>query len=177
MGETLRQKLGPVPVWTWALAFVAVLYFYLKYRKNKATAAAAAANAQTGGAMPSNLGNVPVSNLTTTAQPMPIQMGDTFVNTTVPNTVNVSPSTTVNNQVPSGTLQPVGVPAPSPVVIATQKPAPAPAPAPVQTLPGFGSGLKELLGLNPGLLSANTPGGQNIPGITGYQVSYNGVPL
>ena len=148
---------------------------YLSYRKKKAAAAAAAANQTAQNNLSSNLGNVPVSNLTTAAQPMPIQMGDTFVSTSVPQSINVSPSTTVNNQMPATTMQPTGVPAPSPVVAATA-PAPAPAPPP-QTLPGYGSGLAALLGLNPGLLTANSPGGQNIPGITGYQVSYNGVPL
>jgi hypothetical protein len=175
VGETLRQKFGPLPVWAWVLAFVVLLAAYLSYRKNKAAAAAAAANQTAQNNLSSNLGTVPVSNLTTAAQPMPIQMGDTFVSTSIPQSVNVSPSTTVNNQLPSYTMQTAPVPAPSPAV--NNAPAPArEAPAP-QTLPGYGAGLKELLGLNPGLLSANTPGGQNIPGITGYQVSYNGVPL
>jgi hypothetical protein len=48
---------------------------------------------------------------------------------------------------------------------------------PPQTLPGYGAGLGTLIANNPGILAANTPGGPNIPGITGYQVSYNGVPL
>jgi hypothetical protein len=91
MGETLRKRFGPLPVWAWALAFVVVVAIYLIYRKNQANAAAAAAAAQQGSSASSNLGTVPVSNLTTEAQPMPIQMGDTFVNTTVPNTVNVNP--------------------------------------------------------------------------------------
>src|ERR1700722_5404795 len=45
------------------------------------------------------------------------------------------------------------------------------------TLPGYGAGLGALLNSNPGLLTANSPGGQQIPGITGYKVSYNGVPI
>jgi hypothetical protein len=177
MGETLKRRVGFLPVWAWALLLVVLLAAYLSYRKNKA-AAAAAANAQAAsGNLSSNLGTVPVSNLTTAAQPMPIQMGDTFVSTTIPQSVNVSPSTTVNNQIPAPTMLPAPLPAPSPVVAATA-PAPAPAPAPPpQTLPGYGAGLGQLLQNNPGLLSANTPGGQNIPGITGFQVSYNGVPL
>jgi hypothetical protein len=191
MGETLTRRVGFLPIWAWALAFVIVLGVYLSYRKNKAAAAAAAANQQTTSNLSSNLGTVPVSNLTTAAQPMPIQLGDTFVSTTIPQSVNVSPSTTVNNQLPSYTMQTAPLPAPSPGVCepgmnplqcayaegggsylqalnAQQNP---------QTKPGYGSGLADLLRLNPGLLSANTPGGQNIPGITGYRVSYNGVPL
>lgn len=159
--------MGPLPVWAWALLFVAVLAFYLSSRKKKAAAATAAAQQQDQNNLSSNLGTVPVSNLTTAAEPMPIQLGDTFVSTSTPETVNVSPSTTVNNQPPSYTMQTAPVPAPSPAVAAG---------AP-QTLPGYGAGLGTLLNANPGLLSANTPGGKNVPGVTGYTVSYNGVPL
>lgn len=170
MGETLRKRFGPLPVWAWALVFVALLAAYLIHNRNKQAAATAAQQQNSQANLSSNLGTVPVSNLTTAAQPMPIQMGDTFVSTTIPQSVNVSPSTTVNNQLPATTIQqPAPVPAPSPAVNVVP-------PAP-QTLPGYGAGLQQLLNLNPGLLSANTPGGQNIPGITGYQVSYNGVPL
>lgn len=169
MGETLKRRVGFLPVWAWGLIFVVLLGAYLSYRKNKA--AQAAAQQQTANNLSSNLGTVPVSNLTTAAQPMPIQLGDTFVQTSV----SPSNSTTVNNQLPPqvpATImqQPTPVPAPSPVVPAIQAPAP-------QTLPGYGAGLGDLLRLNPGLLSANSPGGPNIPGITGFQVSYNGVPL
>lgn len=112
MGETLRRRVGFLPVWAWALILVAVLALYLSYRKKQAAAAAAA---QQNTSLSSNLGTVPVSNLTTAAQPMPIQMGDTFVSTTVPNTVNVSPSTTINNpQPPSAAMPPAPPPAPSP---------------------------------------------------------------
>jgi hypothetical protein len=160
--------MGPLPVWAWALLFVAVLAFYLSSKKKKAAAATAAAQQQDQNNLSSNLGTVPVSNLTTAAEPMPIQLGDTFVSTSTPETVNVSPSTTVNNQPPSYSLQTASVPAPSPAVNPATNPA---------SLPGYGANLGSLLALNPGLLSANTPGGQNIPGVTGYHVSYNGVPL
>lgn len=118
MGETLRRRFGPLPVWAWGLILVVLLAAYLSYRKKQAAAAAAAAAAQSQ-SLSSNLGTVPVSNLTTAAQPMPIQMGDTFVSTTVPNTVNVSPSTTVNNNPPAATIQPAPVPTPSPAVNVT----------------------------------------------------------
>ena len=174
MGETLKRRIGFLPVWAWALLFVVVLGFYLRYRQNKAAMTANANQQQNN--LSSNLGTVPVSNLTTAAQPMPIQMGDTFVSTSV----SPSNSTTVNNQLPSqppATIiqQPAPVPSPSPVVKAV---APTQTPAgPPQSYPGYGANLGDLLGLNPGLLSANSPGGQNIPGITGFKVSYNGVPL
>lgn len=190
MGETLKRRIGFMPVWAWGLVFVVLLGAYLSYRKNKA---AAAQNAQTSNNLSSNLGTVPVSNLTTAAMPMPIQMGDVFVNT------SVSPPTTANNRVPtpnpilrwwplrrrtpSWKIQTPPLPAPSPVVapIALNTPSPTPptptaAPAP-QTMPGYGAGLGQLLANNPTLLSANTPGGVPVAGITGYQVSYNGVPL
>ncbi|HEV3370881.1 MAG TPA: hypothetical protein VG074_15045 [Acidimicrobiales bacterium] len=76
-------------------------------------------------------------------------------------------------------------PIPSPPSTGTAPPATVPAsqtkavtstPSP-QTQPGYGAGVGQLEALNPGILSANSPGGPNIPGITGYTVSYNGVPL
>lgn len=90
MGETLTKRWGPLPVWLWALIFVGGLGGYLMYR-NKQNANTQQANTQ-GLSSSSNLGTVPVSNLTTAAQPMPINMGDTFINNNVPPTqVSVEP--------------------------------------------------------------------------------------
>lgn len=119
MGETLKRRVGFLPVWAWALLLVVVLALYLSYRKKQAAAAAAASAQQNNSNLSSNLGTVPVSNLTTAAQPMPIQMGDTFVDTTVPNTVNVSPTTNITNPPPATTTQPAPPPKPSPVVGST----------------------------------------------------------
>jgi hypothetical protein len=176
VGETFKRKIGPLPVWMWFLLLVVVVAIFLNYRKNKAAAAAAAQ--QNANNLSTNLGTTPVSNLTTAAQPMPIQLGDTFVSTTVPNTVNVSPSTTVNNPPPpSSSMQPAPPPPTSPAT--TVKPTPAASGGVMvnPSLPGYGAGLQDLLNKNPGLLSANTPGGKNIPGVTGFKVMYNGVPL
>jgi len=79
LAETLKQKAGPLPVWAWAGLGTAGLAFYL-YRRKQQQAAAAAAAAQQQPMDSSSLGTVPVSNLTTSAAPMPIQMGDTFTN-------------------------------------------------------------------------------------------------
>ena len=121
MGETFKRRVGFLPVWAWALLLVIVLALYLSYRNKKKAAAAAAAQAQqTQNNLSSNLGTVPVSNLTTAAQPMPIQMGDTFVSTSVPTTITNSPTQTVTNKPPpSTTSQPAPPPAPSPVVNST----------------------------------------------------------
>jgi len=81
MAETLKQRAGPLPVWGWAALGTAGLAGYLIYRQKK-QAAAAAATASQSTLDSSNLGTVPVSNLTTVGQPMPIQMGDTFVDVT-----------------------------------------------------------------------------------------------
>lgn len=81
MAETLTKKIGPLPVWGWFGLGTAGLAGFLYYRNKKAQEAAAAAAAQDTGDS-SNLGTVPVSNLTTSASPMPIQMGDTFVDVT-----------------------------------------------------------------------------------------------
>lgn len=43
-------------------------------------------------------------------------------------------------------------------------------------LPGYASGAGELFTNNPSLAGAQN-GGSNVPGITGYQVEYNGVPI
>ncbi|HXA33021.1 MAG TPA: hypothetical protein VNV87_12235, partial [Acidimicrobiales bacterium] len=66
----------------------------------------------------------------------------------------------------TGTAPPATVPASNP----TAKPAPA-APT-ASSEPGYGAGVGELLANNPGLAS-----GAPTPGITGYTVSYNGVPI
>lgn len=117
MGETLKRRVGFLPIWAWGLLLVVVLALYLSYRKKQA-AAAAAAQAANQNSVSSNLGTVPVSNLTTAASPMPIQMGDTFVNTTVP--VSPTTTTTINNPPPPATTtQPAPPPAPAPVVKST----------------------------------------------------------
>jgi nucleoid-associated protein YgaU len=119
-GETLSQKAGPLPVWAWAGLGTAGLAGYLYMRQKKQAAAAAATN-QNPLADSSNLGTVPISDLTQSASPMPIQMGDTFVDVTNPPDTT---SVTVNNT-PSGTP----TPAPPP------KPTPAPPKPPAKPLP------------------------------------------
>jgi nucleoid-associated protein YgaU len=120
IGETLKQKAGPLPVWAWAVIGTGGVAFYL-YRKNKA--AAAAAQQDTSGTDQSNLGNVPISNLSTGAAPMPIQMGDTFVNVSQPpDTDNPSPGPPGAPGKP-GPIGPPGPPAP-------KMPAPPPKPTP-----------------------------------------------
>lgn len=138
----LTRRYGPLAGWAWLLIIAGVAYIYLRMRSNQANAAAAA-QAQSQG-LSTNLGTVPVSNLTTQAQPMPIQTGDTFVSTTVPNTVNVSPSTTVNNCIPpAAKLQVAPPPTPSPAV--NVKP---PAPSQAYGLVNTVQGLMEWLGVN-----------------------------
>jgi hypothetical protein len=133
MGETLKSRIGFLPVWLWALLVIGLLAFWLSYRKKQAASAQAQAQAQSQG-LSSNLGTVPVSNLTTAAQPMPIQMGDTFVNVAQPTGEN---SGGPKHRPPSGSLQP----------------APAPAAPPGPNIPGYGlvqtaKGLMDWLGVN-----------------------------
>lgn len=82
VSSTLTQKAGPLPIWTWTIVGIGGVAGFMYYRNKKA--AATAATQQTGSTSQSNLGNVPISNLSTSAQPMPIQMGDTFVNVSQP---------------------------------------------------------------------------------------------
>lgn len=138
LGDTLMQKEGPLPVWAWAGLGTAGLGYYL-YNKKK-SAAATAATSQQGMAAntgtSSNLGTVPISNLTTAAQPMPLQMGDTFVNVPEPDvTVNApttvsgsTTNTTVNNPPPKTPVAPPKPPA-KPLPPAAKPPPPKP-PAP-----------------------------------------------
>lgn len=132
MVDTLTRKAGPLPVWAWAGIGTAGLAWYMSSRKKAAAAAAAAAQQPSDS---SNLGTVPVSNLTTDAQPMPIQMGDTFVNVNDGDgdgddggkTTTPLPPKSPN---PGGTLKkppPPAKKAPTPT-----KPAPSPATQPQQ---------------------------------------------
>ena len=124
MADTLKQKAGPLPIWGWAAVGTLGLAGVLYYRNKKAQEAAAAADQQ--GLDSSNLGTVPVSNLTTSAQPMPIQMGDTFVDVNVP---TGAPGPPGNTGLP-GKPGPPGPPGKAP----TLPPAPAPPPPKQQTV-------------------------------------------
>lgn len=106
IADTLTRRLGPAPVWVWAGVGIAALVGYEVYRKRQQSNNQ---NNTTTSADSSNLGTTPVSNLTTQAQPMPIQMGDTFV------------STTVNNQPDDGSTPPSapGQPATPPPPVTT----------------------------------------------------------
>lgn len=80
IGQTLTNNVGPLPVWGWAGIGTAGLAGYLYYRNKKN----AAASAQSQSGISSNLGSVPLSNLTTNAEPMPVEVGPTFVNVNTP---------------------------------------------------------------------------------------------
>jgi len=106
--ETLTTRMGPLPVWAWASLGTAGLGFYLYHRRAKAAAdQAAQANADNQG-VSSNLDTVPISNLTTATQPMPIQMGDTFVD------VDVTDSDPTKAPTTTGTKPPAPKPTPAP---------------------------------------------------------------
>lgn len=117
--QTLRRKLGPLPVWVYMLAFIAIMTFYfIRRRKAQEAAAAAAAQAQANDAqantdLGTNLGTNSLSNLVPTAYPMPFQQGDVFVNTTVPPpattgtaTAGTGTSTTQKPATPAGPKYP-----------------------------------------------------------------------
>jgi hypothetical protein len=134
MGTTLKSKLGPLPVWAWTLMFIVLLIWWL--RRRKAQQASAQATAQQQG-LSTDLGTTNVSNLTTQAQPMPIQMGDTFVDVQ-PQNVTVNP--TINNIPPAPSsepppaLPPPNPPAPAPIPV--PGPAPTPYVQPIRARPG-----------------------------------------
>lgn len=124
LGQTATAKVGPLPIWGWLAVGGAGIGGILYYRKKKAAAAAQQA-AQNQTPVASNLGTVPVSNLTTQAQPMPLQLGDTFVNTPgTTQTVAPSPSPVQKapypNAPPNANLTPAALP--------SEPPAPVPSP-------------------------------------------------
>lgn len=80
LGSELQTKAGPLPVWAWAGLGTAGLAGFLVYRKKKSMNNATAAPTDT----QSSVAGGP-SNLSVQAEPMPIQMGDTFVDTTINN--------------------------------------------------------------------------------------------
>jgi nucleoid-associated protein YgaU len=129
LGDTLTEKKGPLPVWAWAALGTAGLAGFMVWRSKRNAAIADQASAQQGVATSSNLGTVPISNLTTAAQPMPLQMGDTFVNVT-----NPPDTTNVNVGGPDVTIQPPAPPKPAPPVAKPKPPVhhllPAPKPPP-----------------------------------------------
>lgn len=93
IGETFSHKVGPLPVGAWAALGTGGLALFLIKRKSSQNQQAAQAQYGSQG-VSSNLGAVPLSNLTTAAEPMPIQMGDTFINIKEPDittTVNEPP--------------------------------------------------------------------------------------
>ena len=100
--DFFTRRIGPLPAYVWLLIVIGVAYLYIQYRNKQTAAAQAQANQQ---GLSSDLGTVPVSNLTTTAMPMPIQLGDTFVNTSAPS----SPGTAgvgASGTNPGGTMTP-----------------------------------------------------------------------
>lgn len=137
IGETLTDRIGPLPGWAWGLIGIGGAGGYFYYRRKKQAAAQQQA-AQQAATTSSNLGTVPVSNLTQQAQPMPIQLGDTFVNVGNPKGVNTqstgNPSTTVlanPGVTPADNLQTPSVPAAPPAPV-------EPVPASAGQVPGTG---------------------------------------
>ena len=136
MSETLTEDIGPLPTWAWAGLLTIGVAAYLVYRKKKAMSAQAAQQSNQANSS-SNLGTVPVSNLTTEAQPMPVQMGDVFVNVPPPNVTQSQTQTNTQppapNPSPAPTPPPSGnLPVPTPTPVPPRSGAPAPTPAPVQ---------------------------------------------
>lgn len=91
IGETLTHKIGPLPVWVYAGLGVTGLAVVMARKKKKTATTADQAAQQAASSTGSNLGAVPISNLTTAASPMPFQTGDVFV--TVPQSIQQSQTT------------------------------------------------------------------------------------
>ena len=108
----MTRKLGPLPVWAWAAILIVLFIAYKVYKNNKAATAAQAAATQN----QPNLGTTPTSNLTTQAQPMPIQLGDTYINTNPPsiNANGGAPNTTLVQGGSADSMTPGGPNPPEP---------------------------------------------------------------
>lgn len=88
IGETLKSKLGPLPVWVWTLLGTITLALFLISKKNKGDTSQAAAD-QTN----SDLGSAAeLANMFEVAGLMPYQGGDVYINTTQPQNPPSSPS-------------------------------------------------------------------------------------
>ena len=90
IGAKLTEHVGPLPLWSYGVIAALIAYLYMVYESNKHKADDS--QAQTADTPMVSSSNVPISNLTTAAGPMPIMMGDTFVNYTVPKTPTHSPT-------------------------------------------------------------------------------------
>jgi LysM repeat protein len=77
--STLKQKMGPMPVWVWALLGTATLALFLIRKKSSSTATDSTSSDQSN----SDLGSASeLANLFNVAGLMPYQGGDVYVNTT-----------------------------------------------------------------------------------------------
>lgn len=110
LGETLKKKAGPMPVWAWAVFGVGALAVFLIYRQKKSGAASANGQTTTSSPNATALGSNELSNLVPTAYPMPFQLGDVFVN----NSQTVGPVTQTNHPPPPPPHPPPPPPPPHP---------------------------------------------------------------
>lgn len=79
IGATLKQKVGPLPIWAWTLLGSIALALFLIRKKSKSADTSQAAADQTN----SNLGSAAeLANMFEVAGLMPYQGGDVYVNTT-----------------------------------------------------------------------------------------------
>lgn len=94
--DTLKSKLGPLPVWAWTLLGSIALALFLIRQKSKSASTKAAAD-QTN----SNLGSAAeLANMFEVAGLMPYQGGDVYINTTT--TENPPPSSSTPTPTPGG---------------------------------------------------------------------------
>lgn len=109
IGQDLQAKAGPLPVWAWAGLGTVGIAGYLIYRKKQSMTQAA--NQATTNTTSSSVPGGP-SNLTTQAEPMPINTGDTFVNVTS-NDTDTSTAHTFQNPDSHNRGESPGTPAPA----------------------------------------------------------------
>lgn len=96
----LTSRMGPLPMWAWGAIAFALALGYMYYRSKKQAAPTGQPNIPQTASVPTS--NNPTSNLATTASPMPIQLGDTYVGTqggtpTVQSTTGIPNTTVVQN--------------------------------------------------------------------------------
>lgn len=88
IGDTLKQKVGPLPIWAWTLLGTILLALVLMRSKNKNAATTKSAADQTN----SDLGSAAeLANMFEVAGLMPYQGGDVYINTTTPQNPPASP--------------------------------------------------------------------------------------
>lgn len=177
-GGVMHKKLGPVPMPVVIVGGVAIAYYAYSRWKAKGSAATSATTTPAGTAGAAGVDPSTAAGLDQLAQQQAqsnqelaqtINANEQANNTSlIAQILSMFPTGSTGTS-STGTDQGTG----TGTSTNTQTSTAVPVPAPPSPLPGTGAGVAQLLAANPSL---STPGAVT-PGITGYTVTYNGIPI